>query len=164
VQNPVVYVYIFMFSMTGYFGVNVVLNLVKIYGALIAVTGMACYSSASCDHFKYLILTLRCKCNSLHLWNRVDYSAHIITRFICLCILLVCKYFSLLTNLTWTVYNRLHATHIDVPMLISVLSNFILCCIFIGQVLLPYISKFFLTHDVCTFPFSLFQGKSCKNS
>jgi len=40
-QNPVVYVYIFMFSLTGYFGVNVVLNLVKIYGALIAVTGMA---------------------------------------------------------------------------------------------------------------------------
>ena len=39
VQNPVVYVYIFMFSLTGYFGVNVVLNLVKIYGALIAVTG-----------------------------------------------------------------------------------------------------------------------------
>jgi len=40
VQNPVVYVYMFMFSLTGYFGVNVVLNLVKIYGALIAVTGM----------------------------------------------------------------------------------------------------------------------------
>lgn len=38
-QNPVVYVYMFLFSLTGYFGVNFVLNLVKIYGALIAVTG-----------------------------------------------------------------------------------------------------------------------------
>jgi len=32
-----------MFSLTGYLGVNIVLNLVKIYGALIAVTGMASY-------------------------------------------------------------------------------------------------------------------------
>jgi len=47
VQNPVVYVYIFLFSLTGYLGVNVVLNLVKIYGALIAVTGMSCCYSAS---------------------------------------------------------------------------------------------------------------------
>ena len=40
-----VYLYIFMFSLTGYFGLNVVLNLVKIYGALIAVTGMSQYIS-----------------------------------------------------------------------------------------------------------------------
>ena len=40
-----VYVYIFMFSLTGYLGVNVVLNLVKMYGALIAVTGMLCFIS-----------------------------------------------------------------------------------------------------------------------
>ena len=44
-----VYVYIFVFSLTGYFGVNVVLNLVKIYGALIAVTGMMHYCALS-DH------------------------------------------------------------------------------------------------------------------
>jgi len=49
VQNPVVYAYIFLFSLTGYLGLNVVLNLVKIYGALIAVTGMA--YSALCSNF-----------------------------------------------------------------------------------------------------------------
>lgn len=41
-KNPVVYAYIFLFSLSGYFGVNVVLNLVKMYGALIAVTVTTC--------------------------------------------------------------------------------------------------------------------------
>ena len=34
------YGYGFVFSLTGYLGVNVVLSLVKSFGALIAVTGM----------------------------------------------------------------------------------------------------------------------------
>jgi hypothetical protein len=38
-QNPVVYIYIFVFSITGYLGIIIVLSLVKVYGALIAVTG-----------------------------------------------------------------------------------------------------------------------------
>lgn len=41
-KNPVVFFYTFIFSLTGYLGVNVVLNLVKIYGALIAVTVTTC--------------------------------------------------------------------------------------------------------------------------
>lgn len=41
-ENPVVYFYTFVFSLTGYLGVNVVLNLVKIYGALVAVTVTTC--------------------------------------------------------------------------------------------------------------------------
>lgn len=38
-----------MFSITGYFGVNIVLNLVKIYGALIAVTGKLCHWATILD-------------------------------------------------------------------------------------------------------------------
>ena len=40
-QHPMeTYGYGFVFSLTGYLGVNVVLSLVKSFGALIAVTGM----------------------------------------------------------------------------------------------------------------------------
>lgn len=41
-ENPIVYFYTFLFSLTGYLGVNIVLNLVKIYGALVAVTVTTC--------------------------------------------------------------------------------------------------------------------------
>ncbi|ESO03954.1 hypothetical protein HELRODRAFT_79631 [Helobdella robusta] len=37
-QNPKIYIYTFLFSFSGYLGVNVVLSLVQLYGALIAVT------------------------------------------------------------------------------------------------------------------------------
>ena len=40
--HPVMYLYAFLFSISGYLGVNIVLNLVKIYGALIAVTVTTC--------------------------------------------------------------------------------------------------------------------------
>lgn len=39
-QNPVqTYGYAFLFSLTGYFGISFVLALIKIFGALLAVTG-----------------------------------------------------------------------------------------------------------------------------
>lgn len=39
-QHPVrTYGYAFLFSLTGYFGVSFVLALIKIFGALVAVTG-----------------------------------------------------------------------------------------------------------------------------
>ena len=39
-ENPVkTYGYSFIFSMSGYLGINIVLHLVNQYGALIAVTG-----------------------------------------------------------------------------------------------------------------------------
>lgn len=40
-QHPVqTYGYAFLFSLTGYFGISFVLALIKIFGALLAVTGM----------------------------------------------------------------------------------------------------------------------------
>lgn len=40
-QYPVqTYGYAFLFSLTGYFGISFVLALIKIFGALLAVTGM----------------------------------------------------------------------------------------------------------------------------
>ncbi|EPY83811.1 hypothetical protein CB1_000526021 [Camelus ferus] len=40
-MNPVrTYGYAFLFSLTGYFGISFVLALIKIFGALLAVTGM----------------------------------------------------------------------------------------------------------------------------
>ena len=44
------YGYGFIFSLTGYLGVNVVLSLVKSFGALIAVTGM-CLNSLHITEF-----------------------------------------------------------------------------------------------------------------
>lgn len=39
-QNPIqTYGYAFLFSLTGYFGISFVLALIKIFGALLAVTG-----------------------------------------------------------------------------------------------------------------------------
>jgi len=40
-QHPIqTYGYAFLFSLTGYFGISFVLALIKIFGALLAVTGM----------------------------------------------------------------------------------------------------------------------------
>lgn len=38
-QNPRIYVMASIFSLTGYLGINFVLALVKLFGALVAVTG-----------------------------------------------------------------------------------------------------------------------------
>ena len=39
-QDPIrTYGYAFLFSLTGYFGISFVLALIKIFGALLAVTG-----------------------------------------------------------------------------------------------------------------------------
>lgn len=42
-QHPVkTYGYAFFFSLTGYFGISFVLALIKLFGALVAVTGQNC--------------------------------------------------------------------------------------------------------------------------
>lgn len=41
-QHPVkTYGYAFLFSLTGYFGISFVLALIKLFGALVAVTGQS---------------------------------------------------------------------------------------------------------------------------
>lgn len=50
-QHPVkTYGYAFFFSLTGYFGISFVLALIKLFGALVAVTGQCNSRILFCPH------------------------------------------------------------------------------------------------------------------
>ncbi|XP_060045170.1 adenosine 3'-phospho 5'-phosphosulfate transporter 2 isoform X2 [Erinaceus europaeus] len=67
-KNPIrTYGYAFLFSLTGYFGISFVLALIKIFGALLAVTVPVLYASSLADGFTFL--------RSFLLWPFHPYSS-----------------------------------------------------------------------------------------